>query len=80
MDPMLTFIVYNKSDSGLEGVNITFSCPPGHVLTGPKSTTCMENGEWEPDPKHVNCNGVICKINVCLSAIIILFLDRNESG
>ena len=64
MDPMLTFIVYNKSDSGLEmieGVNITFSCPPGHVLTGPKSTTCMENGEWEPDPEDIKCNGAIYK-------------------
>ena len=34
----------------LEGATLTFSCPPGKILTGPNTTTCMENGEWEPDP------------------------------
>ena len=41
----------------LEGTNITFSCPLDLVLTGPNSSTCMENGEWEPDPREVECKG-----------------------
>ena len=37
--------------------SVSFSCLPGMVLNGPNSTTCMENGEWEPDPREVACNG-----------------------
>ena len=29
---------------------------PGLVLIGPNSATCMENGEWEPDPSKFMCN------------------------
>ena len=25
-----------------------------HVI-GPNSSTCMGNGEWEPDPREVRC-------------------------
>ena len=39
----------------LEGVNITFICPTGAIFSGPNSSTCMGNGEWEPDPRMVNC-------------------------
>ena len=35
---------------------MTLTCPPGLVLTGPENLTCMWNGEWEPDPKDVECN------------------------
>ena len=34
-----------------------FHCPSGLTLTGPMSTTCMMNGEWEPDPGEVKCTG-----------------------
>ena len=34
-----------------------FSCPPRMILSGPNSSTCMGNGEWEPDPMAVNCTG-----------------------
>ena len=40
---------------GVVGANVTFFCPPGLVLTGPNTTTCMENGEWEPDPRETAC-------------------------
>ena len=43
----------------LEGTNVTFSCPAEQVLTGPDSSSCMENGEWEPDPRDVECKGDI---------------------
>ena len=39
----------------IEGISVTFSCPPGLVLTGPIISTCMRNGEWEPDPRYVKC-------------------------
>ena len=39
------------------GASATFTCPPTHVLIGPNTTTCMENGEWEPDPRQVECVG-----------------------
>ena len=41
----------------LEGTTIIFSCPPGKLLIGPDTTTCMENGEWEP---NVGIGGVMC--------------------
>ena len=40
------------------GSNATFSCPLGLELIGPNSSTCMQNGEWEPDPREVSCRGV----------------------
>ena len=52
-------IIKGYQDPALEGVNITFSCHGG--LIGPNSATCTGNGEWEPDPREVNCTrlGVI---------------------
>ena len=40
-----------------EGTTITFSCSPGLILTGPNTTICMDNGQWEPGPGQVKCNG-----------------------
>jgi hypothetical protein len=41
----------------MEGTTVTFHCPAGSISSGPDSSTCMENGEWEPDPYEVNCSG-----------------------
>ena len=49
--------VTGYKDLAVEGANVTFACPPGLVLTGPNTTTCMGNGEWEPNPMEVNCTG-----------------------
>ena len=38
----------------LEGTFINFSCPAGQVLTGPNTSTCLGNGEWELDPMESN--------------------------
>ena len=43
----------------MEGATITFECPPQYVLTGPNTTACMGNGEWEPDPGEMECYGKI---------------------
>ena len=44
-------------DPALEGQIITFTCPPGQILNGYTSSARMENGEWEPDPRGVQCTG-----------------------
>ena len=45
-------------DPALEGQNITFICPsPRQEISGPNSSICMENGEWDPDPGNVECTG-----------------------
>ena len=45
------------SKPSLEGESVKFTCPPKLVMTGPNSTRCMGNGEWEPDPREVACEG-----------------------
>ena len=34
-----------------------FSCAYGLELIGSTISTCMGNGEWEPDPRGVKCKG-----------------------
>ena len=41
----------------LEGANITFTCDSGLTLVGPNSSVCFSNGQWEPDPREVECIG-----------------------
>ena len=41
----------------IEGQFITYTCPPGFILTGPNVSVCMGNREWEPDPGEVDCIG-----------------------
>ena len=41
----------------VEGSNVTFSCAPGLILAGPNTSSCMGNGEWEPNLAEVKCLG-----------------------
>lgn len=41
----------------MEGHNIAFSCPSGLIFIGPNTSTCTENGVWEPYPGEVKCKG-----------------------
>ena len=41
----------------VEGQFITYTCPSGFVLTGPRVSVCTGNGEWEPDPGQLDCIG-----------------------
>ena len=45
-------------EPAMEGTTVIFYCPPRYVLTGTNITTCMGNGEWETDPREVECNGM----------------------
>lgn len=47
----------NFTDPATPGMLVTFSCSENSVLTGPDSATCMDNGQWEPDPREVKCKG-----------------------
>ena len=51
-------IIYDR-DTPINGSRIHLNCPPGLVLNGPSTYTsiCMENGEWEPNPRKVKCDG-----------------------
>ena len=42
-----------------EGTNVTLHCPPRFELIGSNRSTCMRNGEWEPDPRTAACQGKI---------------------
>ena len=39
----------------MEGAIVSFNCCSEFILTGPNSSMCMRNGEWEPDPREVEC-------------------------
>ena len=47
-------VIADYSHPAIEGTNVSFSCPPGLALS---VSMCMGNGEWEPDPSQVRCNG-----------------------
>jgi hypothetical protein len=40
-----------------EGQFIMYTCPTGFVLNGSNASVCTENGEWEPDPRELDCIG-----------------------
>ena len=50
-------LVVGYEDPALEGQTAMFTCLPGQTLNGSNSSTCMGNGEWEPDPRDVECTG-----------------------
>ena len=53
------------SDPALEGTSVTLECTsPNLVHMGPNITTCMGNGEWEPDPRDVKCVGESYEVRV----------------
>ena len=64
------------SDPAIQGTNITFTCPPGLVLTGPDTSTCMGNGEWEPDLWNLRSKG---KLAYCQSHSILHTLHSHSS-
>ena len=54
-------------DPALEGQNISFFCPsPGQAISGPNSSICMANGEWDPDPGEVECIGECVILHLCV--------------
>ena len=66
--------VMGYEDPSLEGDSIMFTCTSGLELSGPNSSTCMGNGEWEPDPGEVNCTGKYYINNAILINLYIVEL------
>ena len=52
-----SMIIEGYMDPSFEGAVLSFNCSPQHALIGPN--TCMGNGEWEPDPREVECKGIM---------------------
>ena len=60
-DPLLlvtddSVIAVGYCNLTINGTVVTFSCPPGLMLNGPKSVMCTHTGQWEPSPSAVNCS------------------------
>ena len=56
-------IEYDYPALDVEGVSVTFACSPGLILSGPNTSTCMGNGEWEPDPRNVECKSKLIRLS-----------------
>ena len=56
--------ILDYTEPAVEGTTVTFQCPPGLGLDGANSSTCMENGEWEPYPREIHCFGIPV-VNCC---------------
>ena len=41
----------------LEGNSINFICTSGLSLIGPNTSTCQNDGHWQPDPRGITCEG-----------------------
>ena len=50
--------ILGYTEPAVEGITVIFQCPPGLGLDGANSSTCMENGEWEPPPREIHCFGI----------------------
>ena len=60
-DPLLlvtddSVIAVGYRNLTINGTVVTFSCPPGLMLNGPKSVICTNTGQWEPAPSAVYCS------------------------
>ena len=53
---MATFISHTEGLL-IEGSAVTYSCSPGLKVIESNKSTCMDNGQWEPDPLDVTCAG-----------------------
>ena len=51
----VTVVNVPQNQPRLEGQYITYTCPPGRILTGPSVSVCTGNREWEPDPGELAC-------------------------
>ena len=58
---LLTITGYREP--ALAGANVSFDCLPGSIFAGPTSSSCTEDGLWDPDPRRVVCQGESTIIN-----------------
>ena len=79
--------LYILDTSGLAvvGTTIVFNClKPGEVIVGANTSTCMDNGQWAPDPTQIllDCKGTnnlygiflwLITSNYCYGAFILAY-------
>ena len=59
----LYILNYTDLELAVVGTTVSFNCSKANeVLIGPNTTTCMDNGRWEPDPSQLQ-NLTSCKGN-----------------
>ena len=63
----------------MKGAYVSYICPRGLTLTGPRRSTCMGNGNWEPDPRKVECKGERNTIIIIYFLKIQLSINRGYS-
>ena len=54
--------VLDYNEPAIVGTTVSFNClNPGEELTGSNTSTCVEFGQWEPDPRLqlINYEGTI---------------------
>ena len=47
--------VVDFREPATRGTDVTLACISGLMLIGPNTSTCMGNGEWEPNPSEAEC-------------------------
>ena len=52
---LIQIVDYDDELPTEQGTIIHLTCPPHTIFSGPNFITCMENGQWEPDPSSVQC-------------------------
>ena len=55
--------IMGYSDPAVKGSNISFGCSSGLEFT---TATCMRNGEWEPDPRELECNNMYAWLYIAI--------------
>ena len=74
MESSLRLNVQDYSEPAITGTTLSFNCSqPEEVLIGHNTTTCMEDGQWVPDPlqPQISCNGMGRNININIVCAII---------
>ena len=72
-----SIMIIGYVEQALEGTVLSFDCPPQYALSGPNATTCMGNGEWEPDPRDAECKGI--KLHYTIFLAVLYMLKRSGS-
>ena len=55
-----TVQVMGYANPSLEGTPINFTCPTGQVLSGPKTSTCLEMENGNQNPLGVTSDAKVC--------------------
>ena len=57
----------------IKGNYITFGCSSSSLtLVGPSTSTCVGNGQWEPDPREAECRSTY--MHACIKSIMMMLI------